>query len=62
MSTLLAPVLLAATGIMTVLDNLLAIALSTLVYIQCGDHSYTISLRFDHYRNQNSRKYIFEST
>ena len=48
-STVLAPILLTATGVMTVLDDLLAIAPSTLVYNQFGYHAFTISLCFDHY-------------
>ena len=40
--TVLAPILLTATGVVTVLDDLLAIALSTSIYNQFDDHAYTI--------------------
>ncbi len=42
LSAVFAPVLLAATGIVTILDNVLATAVPTFVYDEFGYHALTV--------------------
>ena len=55
--TVLAPVLLTATRIVTIFDDLLAVALSTSVHNKLSYHACTIpSLRLDHYLDPSAKQ------